>query len=191
LTIISALLGLVSCGPAADLVSSLPGIDDLGKTKLWSGYVEIKNPSTITKMIHYVLAESQSDPRKDPLVIWFNGGPGCSSMLGFMQENGPFLWETGNATWSGPNNYTWNKEANVLYIEQPAGVGFSYFKNTTQMNDYMFNDDNVAVDNLHAVLGWYEMFPEFKTNDLYISGESYAGIYVPYLLNAIHHHNQV
>jgi len=142
-------------------------------------------------MIHYVLAESQSDPRKDPLVIWFNGGPGCSSMLGFMQENGPFLWETGNATWSGPNNYTWNKEANVLYIEQPAGVGFSYFKNTTQMNDYMFNDDNVAVDNLHAVLGWYEMFPDFKTNDLYISGESYAGIYVPYLLNAIHHHNQV
>jgi len=55
----------------------------------------------------------------------------------------------------------------------------------------MFNDDNVAVDNLHTVLGWYELFPEFKTNDLYISGESYAGIYVPYLLNAIHHYNQV
>jgi len=68
-------------------------------------------------------------------------------------------------------------------------VGFSYFKDVKQMNEYMFNDDNVAVDNLHSVLGWYEMFPEFKTNDLYISGESYAGIYVPYLLNAIHHHN--
>jgi len=51
------------------------------------------------------------------------------------------------------------------------------------MNEFMFNDDNSASDNLHTVLGWYEMFPEFKTNDLYISGESYAGIYVPYLLN--------
>jgi len=87
-------------------------------------------------MLHYVLAESQSDPRKDPLIIWFNGGPGCSSMLGFMQENGPFLWETGNSTWTGLNEHSWNKEANVLYIEQPAGVGFSYFKDTSEMPKY-------------------------------------------------------
>lgn len=57
------------------------------------------------------------------------------------------------------------------------------------MNNHLFNDNNVAVDNLAAVLGWYEKFPEFKTNDLYISGESYAGIYVPYLVNQIHNHN--
>jgi len=127
------------------------------------------------------LAESQNDPSTDPLVLWYNGGPGCSSMLGFMQVNGPWSWLNGETEWSGENPYSWNREANVLYIEQPAGVGYSYFANPDDLG-FNFTDYNAAQDNLQAVLGWYEKFPEFKTNDLYISGESYAGIYVPYLL---------
>lgn len=54
-----------------------------------------------------------------------------------------------------------------------------------------FNDDNVGEDNLKTVLAWFEKYDEYKNHDLYIAGESYAGIYVPYLVNAIHHHNQV
>jgi len=41
----------------------------------------------------------------------------------------------------------------------------------------------MAEENLVSLLNWYKKFPEFKTNDLYISGESYAGIYVPYTVN--------
>ena len=69
--------------------------------------------------------ESMRDPIKDPLVIWFNGGPGCSSMLGFMQEHGPYVMEDGGDSFHF-NDYTWNKEVNMLYIESPAGVGYSY-----------------------------------------------------------------
>lgn len=111
-------------------------------------------------------------------------------MLGFMQEHGPFSWENGATKWNeGKNPYSWNREANVLYIEQPAGVGYSYIEDKKEM-DFNFTDYNAAQDNLQAVLGWYDKFPEFKSNDLYISGESYAGVYVPYLLFLMHNYIQ-
>jgi carboxypeptidase C (cathepsin A) len=79
----------------------------------------------------------------------------------------------------------------MLYIEQPAGVGFSYCDDMNMTNpECSFNDDNVAEDNLKTILAWFERYDEYKNHDLYIAGESYGGIYVPYLVNAIHHHNQ-
>ena len=110
-------------------------------------------------------------------------------MLGFMQEHGPFTWANGDLNFTGENPYSWNREANVLYIEQPAGVGYSYFANPDDIG-FQFTDYNAAQDNLHAVLGWYEKFPEYKTNDLYISGESYAGVYVPYLMHQMDNYIQ-
>ena len=100
------LLGLASAGPAEDIVYELKGVNLAQSANLWSGYVNLTGSS---KRIHYLLAESQNDPENDPLIIWYNGGPGCSSMLGFMQEHGPFLWENGKDTWSGENYYSWNK----------------------------------------------------------------------------------
>ena len=76
------------------------------------------------------------------------------------------------------NPEPWNKRANVIYIESPAGVGFSY---CGVEGGCSFDDDTSAADNLAAVLSWYKKFPEFQSHELYISGESYAGIYVPYL----------
>lgn len=84
------------------------------------------------------------------------------------------------------NDYSWNREANMLYLEAPAGVGFSHCGDA---NGCAFDDNNTASDNLLAVLNWFDKFPEFKTNDLYISGESYAGIYVPYLAYRVHEWN--
>ena len=77
-----------------------------------------------------------------------------------------------------PNNYSWNREVNMLYIESPAGVGFSFCDNPSLCN---FDDFNSSEDNLNAVLSFYQKFTEFRNHDLYISGESYAGIYVPFL----------
>lgn len=104
-------------------------------------------------------------------------------MLGFTQEHGPFVMENGGVAFH-KNNYTWNKEANMLYIESPAGVGFSYCNQTEACN---YTDDDSAADNLAAILYFFnEKFPEYKSNDLYISGESYGGIYVPYASYYIH-----
>jgi serine carboxypeptidase-like clade 2 len=85
------------------------------------------------------------------------------------------------------NPYSWNNFSNTLFIEAPAGVGYSYCSNSEEC---VFDDDNSAVDNLDILLHWMlEKFPEYNQHDLYISGESYAGIYVPYLTRLLHLHN--
>ena len=91
-----------------------------------------------TKNLHYLYIDSQKDPANDPLIVWFNGGPGCSSILGFTQEHGPYVMDDGTTTFRY-NEYTWNKEANMLYIEAPAGVGYSYCLN---WEECLFNDNN-------------------------------------------------
>lgn len=115
---------------AGDLVptlDALPGWPSNASFGIYSGFLNVPNTS---KDIHYVFLESQSNHTTDPLVVWFNGGPGCSSMLGFLQETGPFVLED-NATEYTANPYAWNNETNILYIEQPAGVGYSTCDNAT------------------------------------------------------------
>merc|ERR1712166_525652 len=74
-------------------VTSIPGMTTFDSFAVYSGYVPIADS---TKQIHYLLAESQNDPSTDPLLIWFNGGPGCSSMLGWAQEHGPWVMANGS-----------------------------------------------------------------------------------------------
>jgi carboxypeptidase C (cathepsin A) len=160
----------------------MPDMADFDTFGLYSGYLNVDE----AKMLHYMFIESANEPSTDPLVIWFNGGPGCSSMLGFSQEHGPYQLKSGTDFWQ-VNDYSWNKFSNMLYIESPAGVGFSYCKGIKECNNY--SDDQSAEDSLVAVLAFFEKFPEMKSHDLYISGESYAGIYVPYLSYYIDQYN--
>jgi len=85
------------------------------------------------------------------------------------------------------NEYSWNTAANMVYLESPAGVGYSYCGNMSECN---FTDDLSSADNLQAVLNFFLMkFPEYQQHDLYIAGESYAGVYVPYLALRIDEYN--
>lgn len=173
-----ALLGAVAALPADDKVESLWQMPDLGNG-LYSGYVDIPNSK---KQLHYVAALSQKNWQADPVIFWFNGGPGCSSMLGFLQEHGPYALEDG-ATNFTKNSYSWNKEATMIYLEAPAGVGFSVCGDPAECK---WDDFNSADDNMQAFLQIMTVkFPELQKNDLYISGESYAGIYVPRLVERI------
>ena len=106
-------------------------------------------------------------------------------MLGYLQEHGPYVMED-ETNYFHKNDYSWNKETNMLYIESPAGVGFSFCDNQNLCN---FNDETSSADNLDALLSFYAKFPEYRTHDLYISGESYAGVYVPYLAWRIDNYN--
>jgi len=72
----------------------------------------------------------------------------------------------------------------MLYIESPAGVGYSYARSKVS-----FNDITSSYDNLKALNLFFDKFPEFIGWDLYLSGESYAGIYTPYLALRIHQYN--
>ena len=121
--------------------------------------------------------EVRTNAATDPVVIWFNGGPGCSSLLGLFQEHGPMVIED-NTTALIENPYPWNKEANMLYLESPAGVGFS---RNTNKSAIAFSDMSQSIDAFAALEVWYAGFSEFMANPLFVSGESYAGVYVPYL----------
>lgn len=160
--------------PDADRVLGVPMMANFSDFEVYSGYLDIPEKQ---RKLHYVFVESQNDPATDPVLIWFNGGPGCSSMLGFAQEHGPFVMPDGEEKFN-ENPNSWNLEANVLYIESPAGVGYSYYWGRDRDS---FNDTSSSEDNYAALVAFYEKFPEYKEHDLFISGESYAGIYVPYL----------
>uniref|UniRef100_A0A915LRJ8 Carboxypeptidase n=1 Tax=Meloidogyne javanica TaxID=6303 RepID=A0A915LRJ8_MELJA len=113
-------------------------------------------------------------------VLWLNGGPGCSSLLGLFTELGPYLLSD-DGTKLIKNPYAWNNKANVLFLESPAGVGYSY---STDGN-LTTNDDETANYNYEALKQFYSKFPDFKGRPTIISGESYAGVYLPMLANLI------
>lgn len=157
-----------------DLVTQLPGLDFKPDFKHYSGYLN----GTGDRKLHYWFVESERSPSEDPLVVWMNGGPGCSSLLGFLTEQGPFTLTKSDSSHLTLNPYRWNQVANVLFLEAPAGVGFSYRENS---EDLSTDDNQVARDNHQALKDFYLRYPQFVSNPLFITGESYAGIYVPTL----------
>lgn len=104
----------------AALITHLPNLMEKPNFRQYSGYLR----ASPTHQLHYWFVESQRSPNGDPVVVWFNGGPGCSSMEGLLREHGPFIVQDNTSLVRNP--YAWNLRANVLYIEAPAGVGFSY-----------------------------------------------------------------
>ncbi|XP_062515371.1 uncharacterized protein LOC134190856 [Corticium candelabrum] len=154
-------------------ISLCSGFDWPDNVTQHTGYITVNE--THGGNLFYWLIGSRGDPQKDPLVVWLTGGPGCSSILALFSENGPFL--INNKTKEPVYNpYGWNSHANLLYIDQPVGSGFSY---VTHPHLYVFNEKEVASDLLTFMNLFYEKFPEYNQRDLYIFGESYAGHYIP------------
>ncbi|KAL7604256.1 hypothetical protein Lser_V15G18899 [Lactuca serriola] len=160
-----------------DMIDKLPGQPQVDFDH-YSGYVTVD--SKVGKALFYYFAESPHNSSTNPLVLWLNGGPGCSSFgYGAMEELGPFRVNNDGKTLYR-NDYAWNNAANVLFLESPAGVGFSY-SNTS----YATGDKQTAKDSYTFLINWLERFPEYKTRDFFITGESYAGHYVPQLASLI------
>jgi len=168
--------------PADDYVHSLPEMENFS-FGVYSGYVNLTNS---TKSLYYLLTESEQDWKTDPILIWLQGGPGCSSIQAWATENGPWILKEGNTTFE-KNPNSWNKRANVLYIDNPAGVGFSSCG--SNVTGCVFDDNTVGPDLLNFMEGWYKKFSEYRNHELYLSGESYGGIFVPYFAQTIDWYN--
>ncbi|XP_077433723.1 lysosomal protective protein [Vanacampus margaritifer] len=167
---------MAAAAPAGDQVVHLPGLPKQPAFRHFSGYLSVAGG----KHLHYWLVESQNRPAADPVVLWLNGGPGCSSLDGLLTEHGPFLVEDDGVTLrENPNS--WNKIANMLYLESPAGVGFSY----SDDGAYATNDTEVSTLNYLALKEFFRLFPELSANPLFLTGESYGGIYVPTLAERV------
>jgi len=134
------------------------------------GYIEV-NPK-YNANIFYWFFESQSNPSTDPVVLWLTGGPGCSSELALLFENGPFTVDGEGNTFENPNS--WNSFTNLLYVDQPAGTGFSYAN-----SDYVTNETQVGNEMLAFLQGFFMKYPQYTHQPFYVTGESYGGHYVP------------
>ncbi|KAI3446715.1 hypothetical protein Pfo_003380 [Paulownia fortunei] len=195
LIICIAKLHLISCSTSfssdphnqqqLDKVLKLPGQNFNVSFAHYAGYVTVNKQSG--RALFYWFFEADEDPSSKPLVLWLNGGPGCSSIaFGLAEEIGPFHVEKDGKTLY-LNPYSWNKAANILFLDSPVGVGFSY-SNTS--SDLLSNGDKrTAADNLEFLLQWFERFPQYRGRDFYLTGESYAGHYVPQLSQTIVGHN--
>ncbi|XP_026400890.1 serine carboxypeptidase II-3-like isoform X1 [Papaver somniferum] len=172
----------------ADTIVSLPGQPEQGVDfDQYSGYVTVDGGKG--RALFYYFVESPQNSSTNPLVLWLNGGPGCSSFgAGAMMELGPFRVKPDRMTLD-LNEYSWNNAANVIFLESPAGVGFSYSNTTSDYN--LSGDKRTAEDSYTFLVNWLERFPEYKTRDFFLAGESYAGHYVPQLAQLILHNNKI
>ena len=116
-------------------------------------------------------------------VIWLNGGPGCSSMDGALMEIGPYRLKDNRTLVE--NEGSWNEFANVLFVDQPVGTGFSY----VNTNHYLHELTEMADHFVIFLTKFFELFPEYESDDFYIAGESYAGQHIPYIADAIFKRN--
>lgn len=174
-----------NAAPSAQKITNLPGFNISSLNfDMYSGYITIDEQRG--KNLFYWFVESQNNPSTDPVLLWLNGGPGASSLLGFFSEHGPFRPQP-NGVDLDFYPYSWNKIANIIYLEAPVGVGFSY-SNTP--SDYTTNDTQTAEDNYVFLDLWFQEYPEFLPNDFYITGESYAGHYCPQVANLLLDHIQ-
>ncbi|KAH9917770.1 Alpha/Beta hydrolase protein [Fomitopsis serialis] len=160
--------------------SAIPLVDwDIGPS--WAGLLPISNKTDETRQLFFWFFPPGPQGSLDDLIMWINGGPGCSSLEGLLQENGPFQWSHGQAK-PTPNDYSWTNLSSILYIDQPVGTGFS------QGTPDIENEDQLAEQLVGFLHQFLEVFSELKGKNFYTTGESYAGTYVPYTANYIYEH---
>jgi serine carboxypeptidase-like clade I len=183
---------LIEAAITKDKVTSLPGyVGNLPSTH-YSGLIPVGNLSGVAGHLHYWFIESTNKPSEDPIVLWLNGGPGSSSLIGLLTENGQLVLNDDSLenTIDGipqlfVNEYAWTTVANVIYLESPKGVGFSYCDDAKTSKDCVNSDESTALDAYEFLVNFFKGFPEYKTNKFYITGESYAGIYIPMLMDQV------
>jgi carboxypeptidase C (cathepsin A) len=165
----------------ADQITSLPGLTGTLPFNHFSGYLEIPGKDAgKPKQLHYWLVESERDPKNDPLTFWTNGGPGCSGLVGFFTEQGPF--RPNKDMTISMNEHAWNKVSNMVFIEAPAGVGFS---KPGSPADLKTGDEQTAIDNYNLIQAFLKRFPEFAKTEVVLTSESYGGHYLPTLAKQI------
>jgi len=151
--------------------SAIPDVDfDIGES--YAGLIPLAQKAGNQSLYHWFFP-SKNELAKDEILIWLNGGPGCSSLEGLLQENGPFIWQYGTHQ-PQPNPWTWVNLTNVVWVEQPVGTGFSAGTVTAK------SEFDVA----HQFMAWWQNFVDtydLHGRKIYITGESYAGMYVPHI----------
>ena len=158
----------------------LPGYN---ASELYSGFFTI---DAATESNTYFMFSMAKSGRVDaPVLLWLNGGPGASSLLGFYDELGPF--GIGPKLDIEPRAVSWNNDAHLLALDNPLGVGYSHTASLARMAT---NQTTVGADLCEAMAQFFKLFPQLRANPFYATGESYAGKYIPAVAYTIHERNK-
>ncbi|KAL0119122.1 hypothetical protein PUN28_009606 [Cardiocondyla obscurior] len=155
---------------------------EMGDISSYSGYLTVNKE--YNSNLFFWFFPAMHNPKTAPVVLWLQGGPGATSMFGLFMENGPFI-VTANKTLA-MRKYSWNIAHNVIYIDNPVGTGYSF---TGDDKGYATNETQVGRDIHTALVQFFVLFPELQSNNFFVTGESYAGKYVPAVSHAIKDYN--
>ena len=191
-TILSIIFGVATltrniphaqAAPEVNRITYLPGLDNSSFPlfPMYSGYINVNLDPTNQQELFYWHVQSNNTPNNDPLVFWNTGGPGCSSLYALLTEHGPLSINPDGKTLS-LNPYSWNLAgSNMVYVESPVCVGFSY----SVTNNCTTGDDIAAQSMYLFIKNFINEYPEYNNRPVYLSGESYSGHYtlqISYLL---------
>ncbi|PWA51842.1 peptidase S10, serine carboxypeptidase, Alpha/Beta hydrolase fold protein [Artemisia annua] len=174
-------LRFITLSNSKSIVTNLPGFNGDLPFTLETGYIGVGEDEQDQQVqFFYYFVESQRNPSKDPVLFYLTGGPGTSALYPFLYQIGPLSFDF-ERSWRGNitlelNPYSWTKVANVIFIDTPAGVGFSYAKTWEASRS---SDSILALHSYEFLIKWFLEHPRFYSNPLYITGVSYLGILVP------------
>ncbi|XP_025884470.1 serine carboxypeptidase-like 2 [Solanum lycopersicum] len=184
LFLVNLFLHVQSVPQNSSIVEFLPGFDGPLPFYLQTGYIGVGKSEEV--QLFYYFVKSESDPKKDPILLWLTGGPGCSSFSGLAYEIGPL--EFGQKAYNGSlpilvsSPHSWTKFASILFLEQPVNTGFSH---AITSEAYKCTDLQ-ACDHVYEFLRkWFVNHSEFISNPFYVSGDSYSGITIPIIVQLI------
>ncbi|CAN8314824.1 unnamed protein product [Cochlearia groenlandica] len=168
---------------SSSIIKFLPGFEGPLPFEIETGYIGIGEKEEVQSFYYFI--ESENNPKEDPFLLWLDGGPGCSSFQGLSFEIGPVTFKIEPYNGTIPTlvltTFSWTKMANILFLDQPSGAGFSYTK-TTQST----TSDTDQVNKIHEFLQkWLSKHPQFYSNPFYVAGASYSGMIIPALIQKI------
>nr|XP_043611170.1 serine carboxypeptidase-like 13 [Erigeron canadensis] len=170
------------------IIKRLPGYPDDLPFKLETGYVGIGEKEDVK--LFYYFVESTRNPAQDPLIVYFPGGPGASALLPFFYGIGPLSikWDAALAnTTLKLNPNAWTQIANILFIDIPAGIGFSYAESK---KGWISSDSMLATQANEFIKKFLIDHPKFLKSPLYIGGNSYIGVVVPKITLELYEGNE-
>ena len=187
-----------------DFIEKIPAdIHNSGTVSLnvrsYAGYAKSKYQGNEAQLFYWFFESQKFSPKfsrdekeigKTPLIIWLNGGPGAPSTFGLFLENGPYRIQDGSVGELIENKYSWNKDAHIIYWDQPIGTGYSYCNDDNNHPTYAKNEDELSEMLYHALQDFLTKHSEYRSCPVYVTGESYAGKYVPNIALKIHNKNK-
>ncbi|KAK7018143.1 SET domain-containing protein [Favolaschia claudopus] len=146
-----------------------------------SGHIGLKGDSEDSpKRLFFWYFEAEQDAANAPIIMTIGGGPGTSGMMNPIMAQGPCLSAENGTTKPNPNR--WTEHYNLLALDHPVGVGFSYGRMVNNSRD-------AAIDTYDFLQKFFRLYPHLSQNKFVLSGGSYGGTYVPHIATVIHEQN--